>query len=78
MSAREVRERSDAHELQRRLTREPTAPPPIVERAKADETVRRFLRAEDVDRLLDPMSYVRAAAEKTDRILAGIDRATAA
>jgi adenylosuccinate lyase len=66
--------RADSHELLRRLTRNPTAPPPLAERAKGDETVRRLLRPDEVDELLDPARYVNAAAEKTDRILATLAR----
>jgi adenylosuccinate lyase len=66
--------RADAHELLRRLTKDPGAGPSLAERAKADATVRQWLEPPDIDRLLDPAAYVRAAAEKTDRILALIDR----
>src|SRR5208282_5247754 len=69
--------RSDAHELLRGLTRNPAEPPSLLERAKVDPTVRRLLTPEEVSSLLDPASYVRAAAVKTDRILARIDRALA-
>jgi adenylosuccinate lyase len=66
--------RADAHELLRRLTKDPGAGPSLAERAKGDATVRQWLEPPDIDRLLDPAAYVRAAAEKTDRILALIDR----
>lgn len=65
--------RSEAHELLRRLTHRPDQPPPLVERAKADAAVRGLLRPEEIEQLLDPAAYVRAAAEKTDRVLARID-----
>lgn len=64
--------RSDAHELLRRLTR-PSAEGTLAARAKADPTVRAHLSDERVDALLDPATYVRAAAEKTDRVLARVD-----
>ncbi len=70
--------RSDAHELLRRLTKDPGTGPSLAERAKADPTVRTWLEAADVDRLLDPAAYVRAASEKTDRVLAVLDRELAA
>ncbi len=66
--------RAEAHELLRRLTRDAEAGPPLVERAKSDPSVRALLSAEEVDRLLDPASYVRAAAAKTDRILADLEK----
>ncbi len=66
--------RADAHELLRRLTRDPGAGPPIAARAKADPAVAALLTPAEIDELLDPATYVRAAAEKTDRILATLDR----
>jgi len=66
--------RADAHELLRRLTKDPGAGPTLAERAKADPAVRKWLEPEEIDRLLDPSAYVRAAAEKTDRVLALLDR----
>ncbi len=67
--------RADAHEAMRRLTRNPRDPPPLAARARSDPTVSRHLSPEEIDALLDPASYVRAAAEKTDRILAGLEPA---
>jgi adenylosuccinate lyase len=66
--------RADAHELLRRLTRDPTAGPPIAARAKAEPAVTALLTPAEIDELLDPASYVRAATDKTDRILASLDR----
>jgi adenylosuccinate lyase len=66
--------RADAHELLRRLTRDPAAGPPIAARAKADPAVTALLTSAEIDDLLDPAVYVRAAAEKTDRILTSLDR----
>jgi adenylosuccinate lyase len=66
--------RVDAHELLRRLTKDPGVGPALSERAKADPTVREWLQPAEIDSLLDPAGYVRAAAEKTDRILARLDR----
>ena len=65
--------RDDAHELLRRLTRDPSGGPPIAARAKAEPAVTALLTAAEIDELLDPASYVRAATEKTDRILASLD-----
>jgi len=66
--------RAEAHELLRTLTRPKAGGGSLAERARADATVSRLLSPAELDRLLDPSSYVRAAAEKTDRILVGVDR----
>ncbi|MGD0588464.1 MAG: adenylosuccinate lyase [Thermoplasmata archaeon] len=66
--------RSDAHELLRTLTAEGTRGPPLVERAKGNSVVRAHLSPEEIENLLDPQSYVRAAAAKTDRIVADLER----
>jgi len=66
--------RSEAHELLRTLTADPAKGPPLVERAKANAVVRAHLSPSEVDDLLDPASYVRAAAAKTDRIVADLER----
>ncbi len=66
--------RSEAHELLRRITKGADAGPGLAERAKADPEVTRRLSAEEIDRVLDPASYVRAAAAKTDRTVARVER----
>jgi adenylosuccinate lyase len=66
--------RSDAHELLRHLTANPGSGPPLGERAKSDPTVRKWLEPAEIDRLTDPSAYVGAAAEKTDRVLAVLER----
>ena len=66
--------RGDAHELLRNLTRGHDASVSLQARARADPTVRKLLTPAELDALLDPASYVRAAAEKTDRILARVER----
>jgi adenylosuccinate lyase len=66
--------RSEAHELLRSLTSDASRGPPLVDRAKANPTVRAHLSAQEIESLLDPASYVRAAAAKTDRIVADLDR----
>jgi len=67
--------RSDAHELLRRLSRPSDAKEgDLVSRAKADPTIRAHLSPEEIDALLSPESYVRSAAEKTDRILARLEQ----
>jgi adenylosuccinate lyase len=65
--------RAEAHETLRTLTRNPGEGPSLAERAKATPAVRALLSAEEIDRLVDPESYVKSAAEKTDRILARLD-----
>ena len=65
--------RAEAHERLRALTARPGEGPSLAERAKADATVRRLLRPEEIDQLLDPESYVRASTAKTDRVLARIE-----
>ena len=66
--------RSEAHELLRTLTSDIGKGPSIPERAKANPTVRGLFSPSEIDRLLDPTTYVEAAAAKTDRILAELDR----
>ncbi len=66
--------RSTAHELLRTLTSEATKGPTLVERVKAHPAVRAHLSPAEVESLLDPSTYVLAAAAKTDRILAELDR----
>ena len=60
--------RGEAHELLRTLTR-PGAAGSLIERAREDPTIRAHFTAEEVSAVLDPASYVTAAAEKTDRVL---------
>jgi len=66
--------RSEAHELLRALTSDPAKGPPLLDRAKESAVVRAYLTPSEIEELLDPESYVRAAATKTDRILADLDR----
>ncbi len=63
--------RAEAHERLRTLTRGGAGS--LAERARTDPTIQAHLSPEEVVALLDPATYVRAAAEKTDRILAAID-----
>ncbi len=65
--------RNEAHELLRALTRGGAKSGPLAQRAKADTTVRRLLTPAELERILDPASYVRAAAGKTDRVLVGVE-----
>lgn len=66
--------RAEAHELLRTLTADPAKGRPLHERAKANSAVRALLTPQEVEALLDPATYVRAAAAKTDRIVAALDR----
>ena len=66
--------RGDAHELLRNLTRGQAGRTSLAARAKSDPRVTRLLSPAELDALLDPASYVRAAAEKTDRVLAILER----
>ena len=69
--------RSEAHELLRRVTRGAASGPGLAERAKADPSVSRLLSNGEIDQLLDPESYVKAAAAKTDRALLAVERSLA-
>ncbi len=69
--------RTDAHELLRTLTRDPSRPPPLLERARADPTIARLIGPDELAGLLDPASYVRASSAKTDRVLQRIERSLA-
>lgn len=66
--------RSEAHELLRTLSAGGSKGPSLRERARSDPKVLAHLSRDEVDQLLDPSSYVRAAAAKTDRIVAQLDR----
>lgn len=67
--------RAEAHELLRGLTRSEDSSATLAERASKDERLRAFLTEAEIAKLLDPSSYVQAAAAKTDRILARVDAA---
>jgi adenylosuccinate lyase len=66
--------RSEAHELLRTLTSDPSKGRSLLERAKANSVVKAHLSDNEIEELLDPTAYVRAAAAKTDRVLADLDR----
>ena len=63
--------RGEAHEMLRRLTKEP-ASGALADRAKADPEISRHLSPGEIDELLDPQSYVRAAARKTERLVTNL------
>jgi adenylosuccinate lyase len=68
--------RAEAHEMLRRLTRD-VPPEGFAARAKADATIAKHFTAAEIDELLDPASYVHAAARKTERLVRNL-RAEAA
>jgi adenylosuccinate lyase len=71
--------RGDAHELLRRLSGTGGDPSSdLASRARSDATIRSLLSAEEIETVLSADSYVRAAAEKTDRILARLAQEIAA
>ncbi|MCI4331127.1 MAG: adenylosuccinate lyase [Thermoplasmata archaeon] len=73
MTARGV-PRAEAHEILRNLTRDLVHGTSLAERASASPEVARYFRPGEVEELLDPASYVRAATQKTERIVASIRR----
>ena len=68
--------RAEAHEILRRLTKDLSAGG-LAARANSDPEISRHLSHEEIDELLDPESYVRAAARKAERLVANL-RAEAA
>jgi adenylosuccinate lyase len=66
--------RQDAHELLRELTREDGSGRSLADRARSDDRVTRVLRPGELEDILDPASYVRASAQKTDRLLRDLSR----
>ncbi len=65
--------RAEAHEILRNLTRATGTGVSLAERAKKDAAIAAHLTPAEIDRTLDPAAYVRAAAEKTDRVVAVLD-----
>jgi adenylosuccinate lyase len=61
--------RSEAHELLRTLSREEKKGASLANRAKAHPVLKKHFSAVELDQLLDPAAYVRAAAAKTDRVV---------
>jgi adenylosuccinate lyase len=60
--------RAEAHEMLRRLTRDAPGTG-LLARAKADPEIARHFTPAEIDELLDPASYVRAAARKAERLV---------
>jgi adenylosuccinate lyase len=66
--------RTEAHEILRTLTKSHQGSPgSLADRAAAAVAIRSKLSPEEIQRALDPLRYVEAAAAKTDRILAHVD-----
>jgi adenylosuccinate lyase len=66
--------RGDAHELLRRLSAGGPAGSDLSDRVRSDPTITKHLSPSEIDQALSPESYVRAAAEKTDRIVDRLER----
>jgi adenylosuccinate lyase len=61
--------RQEAHELMRNLTRDLKQGETLLGRAKANATVRKWVKEEELEAFFTPKSYVIAAEEKTERCL---------
>lgn len=70
--------RSDAHELLRTMSRDEKKGASLAARAKADPVLKQRFSSAELDQLLDPTAYVRAAAAKTDRVVDSLRRELAA
>jgi adenylosuccinate lyase len=70
--------RSEAHEMLRSMSRDEQKGPSLATRTKADPVLKKYFSEAELDQLLDPAAYVRAAAAKTDRVVDAIQRELAA
>jgi adenylosuccinate lyase len=66
--------RSDAHEILRTLTGREGGTGSLADRAMAHPTIHKLFTPAEVEQLLEPTSYVRAAGAKTDRIVQRLER----
>jgi adenylosuccinate lyase len=66
--------RGEAHELLRRLSAAGSAASDLSSRARSDPTITKHLSPTEIEEALSPESYVRAAAEKTDRVVGQLER----
>ena len=66
--------RSEAHELLRKMSRSEKSGETIAARAKSDKVLRAHFSEAELDQLLDPAAYVKAAAAKSDRIVDSLQR----
>lgn len=70
--------RSEAHELLRTLSRDSGTGSSLAARARLSPEIREHFSDQELDQLLDPAAYVRAAAAKTDWVVASLRRELAA
>jgi adenylosuccinate lyase len=61
--------RAEAHEVLRSLTQKETTPKSLLARAKEHPVLSKHFTGEEIEELVDPETYVRAARAKTDRIV---------
>jgi adenylosuccinate lyase len=61
--------RADAHEILRTLTGPMASGDSLLDRARRDPRITRLLSPPEIAEVLDPTTYVHAAAAKTDRLL---------
>lgn len=66
--------RSEAHEFLRAFSREEKGNRSLAVRAKSDPLLMKHFTSNELEELLDPAAYVRAAAVKTDRVLEALQR----
>jgi adenylosuccinate lyase len=66
--------RSEAHELLRSMSRAEDQEGTLAARAKSDPLLKKHFSSVELDQLLDPAEYVRAAAAKTDRVVDSLRR----
>ncbi len=66
--------RPEAHELLRTLTRSDASGESLASRAKKNAVLRSHFPGPELEELLRPDAYVRAAAAKTDRVVAWLER----
>jgi adenylosuccinate lyase len=65
--------RQEAHELLRNLTRDlkPKGKDSLLNRARASDVVKKWIKEEEMERYFTPAAYVQVATDKTVRLLAG-------
>ncbi len=66
--------RAEAHELLRTLTGPGAGKGSLAEKARRNAGISQHLKADEITSLLDPKAYVEAAARKTDRVVARLER----
>jgi adenylosuccinate lyase len=66
--------RSEAHEFLRTFSHTDSKDGSLAARARADPVLRKHFSDDELEQLLDPSSYVRASATKTDRVVDALRR----